>query len=213
MTSKKSLLQVHYETHHREGKRLGRSMFEQERAAIFGRWIGTGKRILDLGGRDGTLTKYFCEGNEVTIGDIDENALALAAERHGFATQLVNLNETLPFDSEQFDVVIMAEVLEHLPYPHITLSEISRVLKPGGHYIGNVPLAYHLRDRWKVVRGKKLAIAGDPTHLQFLTYDDVIKLMSKYFTVEELDVFVGGRKGRWFPRWFAKNLAYKCRKA
>lgn len=211
-TEEKSLLQKLYETHHHEGRRFGRSEYEAQRAEIFGRWIGTGKTILDLGGRDGTLTRHFREGNTITIGDIDENALAIASEKYGFATRLVNLNERLPFEDDTFDIVIMAEVLEHLPYPKITLAEISRVLKPGGRYIGNVPLAYHLKDRWKAVRGKKLVVAGDPTHLQFLSYDDALKLLSNFFTIEETSVFAGGWKGQKFPRWFAHNLAFNCRK-
>jgi ubiquinone/menaquinone biosynthesis C-methylase UbiE len=210
--SEKSLLQSFYETHHREGKRMGRSMYLNQRAEIFGQWIGSGKKLLDLGGRDGTLTQNFSQGNDITIGDIDENALAIAAERHGFHTKVVNLNERLPFPDGHFDVVIMAEVLEHLPYPRITLAEIARVLKPGGHYIGNIPLSYHLKDRWKVVRGKKLVVASDPTHLQFLKYEEVIKLLSGFFTVEALNVFQGGWKGRLWPRLFARNLAFSCRK-
>lgn len=208
MSTDKSLLQSFHETHHREGKRMGRSMYLAQRAEIFAKWIGTGKMLLDLGGRDGTLTHHFREGNDITIGDIDEHALALAAERYGFATRVVNLNERLPFPDAHFDVVIMAEVLEHLPYPRITLAEIARVLKPGGHYVGNLPLSYQLKDRWKVIRGKKLVIATDPTHLQFLKYDEVIKLLSGFFTVEDLNVFQGGWKGRMWPRLFAR----RCRK-
>lgn len=210
--NKKSLLQDFYEGHHIKGNRLRRSMYEEQRASLFGAWIGTGKKILDLGGRDGTLTRHFSQGNEITIGDIDENALQRASAEYGFATQVVDLNSRLPFDDNHFDVVIMAEVLEHLPYPEITLGEIRRVLKNGGHYIGNIPLAYHWKDRWKVVRGKKLTIASDPTHLQFLTYDDLKKMLGSFFTVERMEVLRGGRKAVLFPKQFARNVAYMCRK-
>jgi len=207
----KGSLQNFYESHHEQGKRLGRSMYQQTRAKLFKQWVGTGHQVLDLGGRDGTLTQYFAEGNSVTIGDVDSNALAIAQKEHGFGIQLVNLNEYFPFDDDSFDVVVMAEVLEHLPYPEITLSEIRRVLKKGGTFIGNVPLAYHLKDIWKVVRGKKLTISSDPTHLQFMNYYDLKELLLEFFTIEEIEVIHGGKKARLFPRLFARNVAFKCK--
>jgi len=47
----------------------------------------------------------------------------------------------IPFPDRQFDVVIMTEVLEHLNEDVLrkTLSEVRRMLKPGGRLIGTVP--------------------------------------------------------------------------
>ena len=104
----------------------------------------------------------------------------------------------------------MAEVLEHLPYPNITLSEIKRVLKTNGKFIGNLPLAYHLKDRWQIIRGRRLVISGDPTHLQFLSYEDAQKLLSKFFNIEEITILKGGILSNKFPRAFARNIAFRC---
>ncbi len=38
----------------------------------------------------------------------------------------------MPFLSNEFDTVIMTEVLEHVPYPINTLKEVYRVLNVGG---------------------------------------------------------------------------------
>ena len=38
----------------------------------------------------------------------------------------------LPFASERFDTIYCVEVLEHLPDTELALSEMARVLKPGG---------------------------------------------------------------------------------
>ena len=179
--NKKSLIQSYYEKHHLAGERLGRSFLEKERGELFARWIGENKTVLDLGGRDGTLTRYFSQNNTVTIGDIDEKALSYAKDNYNFETEIINLNETLPFSDNSFDCVVMAEVLEHLPYPMITLGEIKRVLKENGKFIGNLPLAYHLKDRIQILRGRRLLISGDPTHLQFLSYEDVKELLSFFF--------------------------------
>jgi len=208
--NEKSLTQSYYESHHIDGKRLRQSFLESERGNLFSNWIGIDKRILDLGGRDGTLTKYFIDNNNVIIGDIDENALAYAEKTYCIETKIINLNESLPFPDNSFDVVVMAEVLEHLPYPLITLSEIKRVLKTNGEFIGNVPLAYHLKDRLQILRGRKLLISGDPTHLQFLSYEDVYELLSVFFDIKEIDILKGGKKSKFFPKLFARNIAFRC---
>ena len=106
----------------------------------------------------------------------------------------------------------MAEVMEHLPYPQITLNEIKRILKKNGKFIGNLPLAYHLKDRWQIIRGRKLLISGDPTHLQFLSYEDVQKLLSRFLKIEEIVILKGGILSNKFPKVFARNIAFKSTK-
>ena len=122
--NEKNLVQSYYETHHKQGQRLNQSFLESTRGQLFSDWIGKNKKVLDLGGRDGTLTKHFIEKNHVTLADIDENALEYAKKNYKVETIKVDLNQSLPFKDKSFDVVVMAEVLEHLPYPNITLSEI-----------------------------------------------------------------------------------------
>ena len=208
--NEKNLVQSFYETHHKEGQRLNQSFLENIRGKLFSNWIGKNKKVLDLGGRDGTLTKHFIEKNHVTLADIDENALKYAKKTYKVETLKVDLNQSLPFKDNSFDVVVMAEVLEHLPYPNITLGEIKRVLKTNGKFIGNLPLAYHLKDRWQIIRGRRLLISGDPTHLQFLSYEDVKKLLSKFFYIDEITILKGGKLSKKFPAAFARNIAFMC---
>jgi ubiquinone/menaquinone biosynthesis C-methylase UbiE len=54
-------------------------------------------------------------------------------------TRLCRLNNMLPFNDNKFDIVTMMAVLEHLDQPLEILSEVHRILKPGGILVGTVP--------------------------------------------------------------------------
>ncbi len=58
----------------------------------------------------------------------------------------VDLNEKLPFDDEEFDTVILSDVLEHVMYPRKLLGEIRRILKNGGKLLLNVPFYYQIHE-------------------------------------------------------------------
>ena len=199
-----------YRSHHEVNRSPGFAVRESERAAILSRWIGTGRSVCDFGCRDGQLTRHYLEGNRVVGCEIDSSALARARER-GIDARSVDLNQALPFADGEFDVVVACEVLEHLPYWGISVREMVRVLKPGGLFLGSIPLAYHLTDRWRVLRGKTLLSAKDPTHVQFPSYDAFVARMAGYgLRVEEIVVIEGaGRlRSRW-PRLFARNVAFR----
>ena len=50
--------------------------------------------------------------------------------------------KTIPIKNEQFDSVVTSQVLEHVFYPDLFLSEINRVLKPNGYLLITVPFVW-----------------------------------------------------------------------
>ena len=50
--------------------------------------------------------------------------------------------EALPFPDASFDLVMSRSVLEHLEHPEAVFREVSRVLKPGGHFVFLIPNFY-----------------------------------------------------------------------
>jgi len=56
--------------------------------------------------------------------------------------------EKMPFSSESFDVVLSLWVLEHLENPLKVLSEIYRVLKPGGAFFFVTPYGAPRASAW-----------------------------------------------------------------
>ncbi|MBX7113893.1 MAG: class I SAM-dependent methyltransferase [Myxococcaceae bacterium] len=75
--------------------------------------------------------------------DISEHAVKVCRER-GFTAHVGTL-DALPFADGCFDLVVMKHVLEHTPQPQVALSEVRRVLGPGGAVVIAVPNV----DYWK----------------------------------------------------------------
>ena len=101
------------------------------------------QHILDAGCGDGfylhllsTVGRY-----DLTGIDFDENALDSAKKNlHGRNIKLLHGSVMdLPFKNNSFDRVILTEVAEHLPNDLQGLTEIYRVLKPGGILVLTVP--------------------------------------------------------------------------
>ena len=99
-------------------------------------------RVLDLGaGRGGFATMLLDAGHEVFCIDRTVELVAGLPARLGTRLHVVGQVESLPFLSCHFDVVTAAQTL-HRFAPGLALSEIARVLKPGGY----LAIAYNTRD-------------------------------------------------------------------
>jgi SAM-dependent methyltransferase len=196
-------LSERYEHHHRERRDEGDFVFVPERIPLLVAAVGRGKRVLDLGCRSGALTRHFLEGNSVVGLDVDANALAKAAAL-GIEPVQANVEESLPFDDGSFDAVVAGELLEHLQFPDALVSEIRRVLRPGGVLAGSVPNAFRVQSRLRFLRGKPPE--DDPTHLRMFSPSALRELLAGFQGVELS--FVGGRYARLNARLFARDLVF-----
>lgn len=91
-------------------------------------------RILDLGASTGIIGNHLAAHCGTIIGiDIDLPAVAYATKhRDRNADFLVADGMQMPFANDTFDVVICAQIYEHVPDAERLLADIHRVLKPGG---------------------------------------------------------------------------------
>lgn len=191
----KSSIEATYQEHHTARQRYGFSYRQEERGPRFAEWIGTGKTVLDLGCRDGSLTRCYAAGNRVTGVDIDRHALALASEKLEIETAWLDVNSVpLPYDQGSFMVVVAAELLEHLPYPPMLVQDILRILTPGGLFVGSVPNAFHWRKRMAFLGGRS---AEDPTHLHLFSISELGRLLGVFSDVRVVPV--GGIGGGILP--------------
>ncbi len=102
--------------------------------------LKAGDRVLDFGCGPGTITVGLAkavEPGEAHGIDMEESQVALAraaaeAGGHNNATFHVGDVTSLPFEDDYFDAAHCHAVLMHVPDTAATLSEVMRVLKPGG---------------------------------------------------------------------------------
>jgi ubiquinone/menaquinone biosynthesis C-methylase UbiE len=99
-------------------------------------------KVLDVGCGNGAFTQMLHErGHEVFAIDRHLDAVAVLPERLGTHLHVVGQVESLPYLSCHFDVVTASQSL-HRFAPGLALTEMARVLKPGGH----LAVAYNTRD-------------------------------------------------------------------
>jgi len=102
------------------------------------RTIKMGKlKILDVG--CGTGANLSALGNIGKVVGIDYSPYAVKiCKKNGFVVQKGSANK-LPFASDSFDVVVLADVIEHLDDDKTAVLEAARVLRRGGMLIATVP--------------------------------------------------------------------------
>lgn len=151
----------------------------------------------------------------------------------GGAHTVVGSAEDLPFEDETFDVAIMDAVLEHIPDVGKAFSEVARVLKPNGVFIGYVAfmecfheisyshLSFKALEHYSNMNGMKLekisggSAFGIDYHLRVLFYPFPFKFFRKLiaasirfiFKVKSKLAYLGLRYKRKMNRDDAKQMS------
>lgn len=121
-------------------RRINQEQYQEERLTMITGSAGplAGMRILDLGaGMGGFAVAAALRGSRVVACEYNPaycEIVRLRAARHGLRLPVFNAaGESLPFADASFDTVVAWDVIEHVQSPTAMLSEIARVLRPGGH--------------------------------------------------------------------------------
>jgi len=102
--------------------------------------------VLDIGARDGGLRRFLPEG-------VKYQGIEIAPEFTRPDVLIRDISKGIPFPDGSYDFVFSIDVLEHVPNPFGTLTEIHRVLTPTGVLILSVPNPYHFKEIvWNVFR-------------------------------------------------------------
>jgi ubiquinone/menaquinone biosynthesis C-methylase UbiE len=140
-----------------------------EPQAGFVRSLDRVESALDLGCGDGRLSGLL-RARELTLADVSALALARAARRVPAATPVeLQPDAQLPFADSSFDLVLCAETIEHVRDVQLLLSEVRRVLRPGGALAVTTPAHGRLDALAIAARGFERRFDPLSPHLRFLT--------------------------------------------
>ena len=127
------------------------------------RYVGPGSRILDVGcGNMPYVPLLATVASDYAGADLEA----------GPGIRFVGPVETLAADEQSFDLVLCTQVLEHVRDPHKVLSEVARVLRPGGYALitthGVYPFHPIPADYWRWTQEGLAALIEDTDGLDLV---------------------------------------------
>jgi SAM-dependent methyltransferase len=173
--------------------------------------LRAGDRVLDMGcGAGRHAFEMYRRGGDVVAFDQDGDELAGVLEIFAAMKQAGEVPDgaeadikqgdalQLPFVDAEFDRVVAAEVLEHIPDDEAAIAEVARVLRPGGTMAVTVPrwlpekVCWALSDAYHEVEGGHVRIyTGDElvaklrdAGLEYLGKDHVHGLHAPYWWIK-----------------------------
>jgi len=138
--------------------------------------------LLDFGSGTGHLTQQLLRTkrfSRVAAADLMPRPASIDDKIYWTSA---DLNEPLSYDSGSFDVVVAAEVIEHLENPRFVAREIFRMLKPGGALILSTPNNESWRSLLSLVLRHHHVAFGDgsyPAHITPLLRVDLRRILSE----------------------------------
>ena len=118
-----------YERHRHHGYH---QLIDELEVGLVRRYFGD--RVLEAGCGTGLILERLGWFSQQAVGvDLSRGMLSLAGQRG--LTVMQGTVDALPFADETFDTVVSFKVLPHVPPIRETLTELTRVTRPGGHLL------------------------------------------------------------------------------
>lgn len=141
------------------------------------------RRILEVGAGAGSTLKWLktiYPAAETTA--VELNSTLLTELERNVDVAIIGRVEDVLTELKTYDLILMLDVLEHLPNSTGTLKKISRLLEPRGQVIVSVPNISHLSVSIPLLLHRRFSYqdAGilDRTHLRFFVEDSAVKLLN-----------------------------------
>jgi 2-polyprenyl-3-methyl-5-hydroxy-6-metoxy-1,4-benzoquinol methylase len=149
------------------------------------RLVGEGHKVLELGPASGYMSEVLRERGCTIVGiELDTEMAAQAAQfcERVIVGDLDTLDLEAELGEERFDVIVAADVLEHLKDPLKALRDLRAFLNPEGHFVVSLPNVAHASVRLALLEGRfeyrDLGLL-DRTHLHFFTHESIAQLFDQ----------------------------------
>lgn len=153
--------------------------------------IPVGARVLDIGCGIGAISEAVALLRNANVVAIEPDPIrANTAAEAGIDVHCGYLDQRLLSSLGKFDVLIMADVLEHIASPSSMLLLAKQAISPGGRLIISVPNVAHWSVRLSLLFGKfNYSVFGllDATHVRWFTKDSLVRYLTRLgFTIHEV---------------------------
>jgi SAM-dependent methyltransferase len=112
----------------------------------------TPRCVLEVGGGEGELAERIRNELGAEVIGIDQSERMAEIQRQKGIDARVGDAQELPFGDGEFDVAVAAWMLYHVRDLERTLSELGRVLRPGGRLVAVTNATDHLQELWDLAR-------------------------------------------------------------
>jgi len=130
-----------------------------------------GKSVLDVASGSGYGSGIMAAAGASRVVGVDRHPAAVHASENRYspsASFLLADGERLPIKDHSFECVVSFETIEHVRHPELFLSELKRVLSPGGTLIISSPNGMTYPE-------------GNPFHIREFTYEEFEALLKGCF--------------------------------
>ncbi len=144
-------------------------------------------RVLEIGTASGYMGEYLIKEKGCEVWGVEPvKELYTEALPYGykklFNSTVENFLDSPETKDQKFDVIFLADVLEHMTNPQGVLIGLSRLLQPSGRFVISLPNIAHYSIRWQLLTGRFDMQDGgilDRTHMRFFTLKSMKELIEK----------------------------------
>lgn len=154
-------------------------------AAKIARLVGFDRRVLELGCGYGVISRQLSQAQRCRVTGVELDAASAEHARPWLERLYVGNLEGDHWQAavgNEYDVIVSADVIEHLRDPEDALRRIVRMLSPSGEMVISIPNAGHagiiaslLNARFDYTPTGLL----DETHLRFFTWDSLERMLNR----------------------------------
>ena len=149
--------------------------------------VPASSRVLEIGTASGYMGEYLINEKNCEVWGVEPvKDLYEDAKNYGYTKLFYNTAEDflkLPeMVGQEFDVIFLGDVLEHMVDPLQVLIGLKKFLKPTGRFVISLPNVAHYSMRWQLLTGRWDYQSGgimDRTHMRFFTLKTMGELVEQ----------------------------------